>query len=99
MWIQLGLVDGLGYEFVVNMNSLCDLCLVIAQFQVEVALEALGANMYGITEVKAPKTLTQEHSSLRSSAQLLSHGWMMATMWFWVWMSTRMFAKDYVILS
>ena len=39
----------------------CDLCLVIAQFPVEVELEALGVNMYGITKVKASKTLTQEH--------------------------------------
>ena len=61
MWIQLGLVDSLGYEFVVNMNSLCVLCLAIAQFPAEVALEAHGANTCVITEVKAPKTPTQEH--------------------------------------
>ena len=61
MWIQLGLGDGLGYEFVVNMSSLCVLYLVITQSLEDVALVVHGANTSNITEVRAPKTPTQGH--------------------------------------
>ena len=61
VWIQLGLEDGLGYEFVVNMISLCVFFLAITQSLEEVSPAVHGANMFDIIEVRAPKTPTQGH--------------------------------------